>query len=241
MQQVVGVCGVGLVALVNEPQFLDEGVVRLLAIVHDGRPRFDVGLERSVDPLGRRLAVLAHDGQDVLVGVDRHDDAYEVLRKASLGLAPEVVQEVGVVEVHLVDPDPARQHHLLLPGIYRREHLVPPQMGGRMAHSAGQLDEAKRGVVTHHFDYPDDLVKRKLGAREYRPGERAEPGSARWATPPRSSLRSGAVFEGLPASAGRARRNVLPNLQQLVDSVGAVLLPAPPGADSVFQFAYLAF
>ena len=48
---------------------------------------------------------LADGHENVLEGVYGHDHAYQILRQPAFRLAPEVVEQVGIVEVHLVDPD----------------------------------------------------------------------------------------------------------------------------------------
>ena len=94
--------------------------------MNDGLAGPDVRFQRGVDPPGGRLAVLADDRQHVLECVYGDDHANQVLREPAPGLSPEIVEQVGVVEVHRVDPHSPGEHDLLLPGVYRREHLVAP-------------------------------------------------------------------------------------------------------------------
>ena len=117
---------------------------------------------------------------------------------------------------------------------------MAPQVSSRVADAAGQLDEAEGRVVAHHLHDADDLVKRQLRAREYRPSKRAEPLPAAGAPPPRPSLRGLPVLERLSASALGAWRHVPPDFKQTVDLVGAVFLSAPPRPDGVFQIPQLA-
>ena len=115
--------------------------------------------------------------------VNRDDHADLVLGQAPPAGPPRLALDAGALEVHLVGPDAARQHDLVLPPADRGERLVAPEEGGVEADLVGQLDEAQRGVVAHDLDNPRDLVQRQLGGGEDGAGEGAKPPAAhghRW-------------------------------------------------------------
>ena len=157
--EVDGVGGVGLVALVDELELPHERVVGLLAVVDQDRALLYVALQGGAYPPRRRLAVLADHGHGPAPGVDGDDHADLVARQAVPAAGARLARRAGVREVHLVDPDPARQDDAVLPAAHGREDLVPPEEGRRVADAAGQLDEAQRGVEAHDLDDPHDLVQ----------------------------------------------------------------------------------
>ena len=228
--------GVGLVPLVDEPELLHEGVVGLLAVVDDRGALLDVLLERPVDPLRRGLAVLADGRQGPSPRVDGDDDADLVLREPSPAPLAGAPLDPRVGKVHLVDPDPAGEHHLLLPAADRREDLVPPEKRRRMADLAGQLDEAQRRVVAHHLDHLHDLVQRELRVGEDRAGKGAVPETAvRAPVAAAPGARDPVEPDALAAARGAPRRPP-PFGEQALQGVRSVLLAAEPGCDRVPEF-----
>lgn len=100
-----GVADVDLVGLVLELQLPDQDVKGSLLVVDQRRPLRDVGLHRLFYARRGRLAVLEHDGDRLLAGVDADHDAELLLREAALAGLAIALREVGVVYVRLVDSD----------------------------------------------------------------------------------------------------------------------------------------
>ena len=197
--EVGGIGDVGLVGLRPAAPLGDDAVVGALLVVHDGAALREVGAKRRLDPLGRRLAAPAHHRDRVLASVDGDRDAQLLPGQPALAGLPVALGQVGVVDVDLVDPDPAAEHNAVLVAPHRGEDAVAP-LEGRLVGDAAQLgSRLDRDVPGHELDEANPCREILLAVLENRARHDAEARTARGAPEP-------AVPGGRPAVLGRAGR-----------------------------------
>ena len=233
--KVLRVPGVGLAGPVDAPHRLDQRPVGLLHVVEDLRALGDVREQGLLYALRGRLAVPAPDGDNVLARVDRHGDADLVLAEALLRPPPGVTLEVGVSDVHLVDPHLAPQHDPVLVAVHGGHDPVAP-LPGRLVGDAAELGAGVELHVEAHEAYEDHPPpERPLRVLEDGPSERVELPAAPAARPGAVARGRGAVGGAALVRARRAPRPRPPLPRRLVVGPGADELAAPPGLDGIHQ------
>ena len=233
--QVGRVGAVRLVGLRRAPPFGDDAVVGALLVVDDGAALGQVGAQRRLDPPRRRLAVPAGDGDRVLRRVDGYRDAELLLRQPAPAGLPRALRQVRVVDVDLVDPNPAPEHYAVLVAVDRGKDAVAPLERRLVGDAAGLRGRLHRHVPGHELDEADPRREVFLAVLEDRAGHGAEARPALRAPEPAVAGRRPAVPDRAAGAAARASGARPERLGGLVERAVADPVAARARGDGLLQ------
>ena len=168
----------------------------------------------------------ADDGDWVLRRVDCDGYAELLPREAALAGLSGALRQLRVVDVYLVDPDPAPEHDAVLVAPHGGKHAVAPLEGRLVGDAAELAGGVKRHVPGHELDEPRPSREVLLAALEDGPGQGAEPRPARATAEPAPPCGRPAVPDDVPRFAARTAGPGPEGCGRLVEGAEADVLAA---------------